>query len=281
MRHNGECLMRLPSAMARRRVEALSSEADLREIAIEPMTIGALSALSFAPKSDKPKATILYLHGGGYVLGSANSYRELLARIARSCKARVIAVDYRLAPEHPFPAALDDCHAAYRTMIDHGFDPGSLFVAGDSSGGALAVATLVAVRDGGGVLPRGAILLSPWVDLESAHPSIALNASFDWGDGHYLRHWSTQYLDGADARDPRASPLHADLAGLPRLLVQVGTAELLHDEVIAFADKARARGVDVDLRASPEMVHGWMLLNGVFAQAQDSVEAIADFVRAT
>ena len=211
-------------------------------------------------------------------MGSVEGYRELLARIAVTCGVRVLAIDYRLAPEHPFPAAVDDCHAAYRWVLESGVEPRRLLLAGDSAGGSLAVATLVAARDSGDALPRGALLISPWVDLESRRPSVASNSTFDWGDRGYLEHWSAQYLNGADPRDPRGSPLYADLAGLPPLLIQIGTAELLYDEVVAFAEKARAQGVEVTLQPWPEMVHGWAMLKDFFPQARRSVEAIARFV---
>lgn len=277
MRHNGEIMLGASPDAARRRIEALASPADRRNVTIESIAMGALRAQSFVPKGAVVDTTILYFHGGGFVLGSAESYRELLARLAVTCRMRVLAVDYRLAPEHAFPCALEDCHAAYRWALASGIEPGRLFVAGDSSGGGLAVATLVAARDSGDRLPRGAILVSPWVDLESSHGSVTTNATFDWGDREYLGHWSSMYLNGADARDPRASPLHAELAGLPPMLVQVGTAELLHDEVVAFAERARAAGVDVTLETWPEMVHGWSMLNDFFPQAQRAVEAIAAY----
>lgn len=281
LRHNGQLLMSASPPAARRRLEALAAAADRRMVTIEPLAMGTLRAQSFVPKDVVVELTILYFHGGGYVLGSAQSYRELLARIARTCGVRVLAIDYRLAPEHPFPAALDDCHAAYRWALANGSEPGRLLLAGDSSGGGLAVATLVAARDAGDVLPRGAILISPWVDLESSHPSVFASSTFDWGDRDYLRHWSAQYLNGADARDPRASPLYAELGGLPPLFIQVGTAELLYDEVVAFADKARAQGVDVTLEPWPEMAHGWAMLKDFFPQAQRSVEAIASYVQSS
>jgi acetyl esterase/lipase len=280
LRYNGERLMSLAPVDARRRVDALANPADRRKVDIEAITIGAIPAQWFKPKSATDDTTILYFHGGGYVLGSVDSYRELLARIAVTCGVRVLAIDYRLAPEHPYPAALDDCLAAYRWALSSGIAPKHLLLAGDSSGGALAVATLVAARDRGDVLPRGAILISPWVDLVSEQPSVVDNATFDWGDRHYLQHWSAQYLNGADPRDPGASPLYADLSKLPPLLVQIGTAELLYDEVVAFADKARAQGVEVTLQPYPNMAHGWELLKDFFPEAQRSVEAIAAFAAA-
>jgi acetyl esterase/lipase len=279
LRYNGERLMRASPIDARRRLEALARPADDRKVAIEPMTMGTIRARSFTPRGVQPDTTLLYFHGGGYVLGSAESYRELLARVASTCGARVLAIDYRLAPEHPFPAALDDCLAAYRWVLASGVDPKRLLVAGDSSGGALAVATLVAARDQGDVLPRGAILISPWVDLDAGHASVDDNAAFDWGDRRYLQHWSVQYLNGADPRDPRASPLYAELSGLPPLFIQVGTAELLRDEVVAFAEKARARGVEVTLQPWPNMTHGWAMLKDFFPEAQQSIEAIAHHLR--
>ncbi len=281
LRSNGQRLLASSPAAGRARLEALALPADRRKVTIEPVAIGALAGQWFTPKSGAtPETTLLYFHGGGYVLGSVESYRELLARVAVTCRVRVLAVDYRLAPEHPFPAAVDDCFAAYQWALAHGVDAERLFVAGDSSGGGLAIATLLAARDGGVTLPRGGVLLSPWVDLTSSEPSVMTNASFDWGDRAYLQHWTAQYLAGSDARDPRASPLYADLHGLPPLFVHVGTAELLHDEVRAFAERARAAGVDVTLREWPHMVHGWVMLNEFFPDARRTLDEIAAFVDA-
>ena len=199
LRYNGERLIRLSPEAGRRRIDALAEPADRRRVTIENLAMGTLRAQSFVPKGVEVAITILYFHGGGYVLGSVEGYRELLARIALTCGARVLAIDYRLAPEHPFPAAVEDCHAAYRWALENGVDPRQLLVAGDSAGGGLAVATLAAARDAGDALPRGAILISPWVDLESSRPSVRSNSAFDWGDRAYLQHWSLKYLNGATA----------------------------------------------------------------------------------
>ena len=274
LRYNGQRLMSLPPVAARQRLEALALPTNLRKVAIEAFTIGNTPARWFTRKGVTDETTLLYFHGGGYVMGSVESYRELLGRIALSCRVRVLAIDYRLAPEAPFPAALDDCLAAYRWALANGVEPSRLLVGGDSSGGGLAIATLVRARDEGDATPRGAVLISPWVDLEARRPSVAANSRFDWGDRDYLQHWLVQYLNGANARDPLASPLYADLAGLPPLFIQVGTAELLYDEVVAFADKARAEGVDVTLEPWPNMVHGWTMLDQFFPQAKEALESI-------
>ena len=199
------------------------------DVKCEPVTAGGVKAeWVTAPGADAGRA-VLYLHGGGYVIGSINTHRALAARISTAAKARVLVIDYRLAPEHPFPAAVEDSVAAYRWMLAQGLKPSRIAVAGDSAGGGLTVATLVAIRDAKLASPGAGVCLSPWIDLEGIGDSMKSKASVDpMVQKEALLEMAAHYLKGQNARSPLAAPLYADLAGLPPLLVQVGTAETLH-----------------------------------------------------
>ena len=201
---------------------------------------------------------LFYLHGGGYGGGSARSHAEMAARLARAAGASAVLPEYRLAPEHSFPAALDDALAAYRAVLEEaGGDGGRIVMGGDSAGGGLAVALCVALRDAEEPLPRALALLSPWLDLTCTSPSWDARFKDDPVLDHTLREAAERYLDGADSRDPHCSPLFADLSGLPQTLVLVGTHEILYDDAVSFAEMAAQAGVDVELEIGHEMVHVW------------------------
>lgn len=200
---------------------------------------------------------LLYLHGGGYGGGSAKSHSEMAARLARAAGMVAVLPNYRLAPEHTFPAALDDATAAYRALLEEVGDAERIAVAGDSAGGGLSVALCVALRDAGEPLPRALCLLSPWLDMTCTSPS--WDARFE-GDpilDHSLREVADRYLDGVDPRDPLCSPLFADLSGLPPILVLVGTHEILYDDSVSFAEAATDHGVEVELEIGHELIHVW------------------------
>jgi epsilon-lactone hydrolase len=201
---------------------------------------------------------ILYFHGGGYALGSSRAHAEMASWIARAAQSRVFVLDYRRAPEYRFPAALEDALLAYRSMVGAGADPRMITVAGDSAGGGLTIALLASLRDRGESLPSSAVCISPWVDLEMTGESIVSKASVDpllTREG--LQQFADWYLGGQDARHPLASPLHADLKGLPPLLIQVGTSEILLDDARRLAERAWAAGVRVTLSQYEDMPHVW------------------------
>jgi len=223
--------------------------------------------------------TILYLHGGGYVLGSIDTHRGLVARIAAATRARCLAIDYRLAPEHPFPAAVEDAQAAFRWLLARGVDPSRLVVAGDSAGGGLTLATLLALRDARSALPAAAVCLSPWTDLEGTGASATDPAVRDpmiAVDG--LRAMGRLYLGRADAKNPLAAPLHADYRGLPPLLIQVGTREVLLDDATRVAAKARAAGVDVTLERGEGLIHVWQFFGADVPESVAAIARIGEFV---
>ena len=279
-RRNGLLLMRLGPERARRHLEAIALPSTReRDVVRDPVDVDGLRGEWIRPReSTTETGVLLYFHGGGYVFGTLGMYRDFTARLALATRMRVLAVDCRQAPEHRFPAAVDDAVRAYRWLRASGVAAGRIVLGGDSSGGALAVSTLLVVRDASEALPAGAALISPWVDLEAASPSVDANALLDWGDRTYLLHWARLYLGEADPRAPLASPLHARLDGLPPLQIQIGGAELLRDEVTAFARAAEQSGVNVRLEVHDDMTHGWQMNPGVFPQSQVALQLIGEFV---
>lgn len=232
-----------------------------------------------APGCDNGRA-VLYLHGGGYAIGSLNTHRRLAYDISAASAAKVLVIDYRLAPEHPFPAAIDDAASAWRWLLQQGFATNRLAIAGDSAGGGLVIATLVNLRDKKLGLPACAVAISPWVDLEGLGNSITTRAAQDpmvQKDG--LLWMARMYLNGKDTRTPLAAPLHADLTGLPPVLVQVGTAETLLDDAIRIAEKMHAAGVDARLAIWPNMLHVFPLFAPVLSEGRDGCIEIGNFIR--
>jgi acetyl esterase/lipase len=224
---------------------------------------------------------VLYLHGGGYVLGSVNTHRELIARLSKAANARVLALNYRLAPEHPFPAPVEDATAAYRWLLSQGIKPNRVAVAGDSAGGGLTIATLVSIRDANLPSPAAGVCLSPWVDMEGLGETMTTRAQADpMVQKQGLVGMAQLYLGGKDPRSPLAAPLYADLKGLPPLFIQVGDAETLLDDSNRIAEKAKAAGVKVDLEVWPEMVHVWHMFASVLPEGQQAIEKIGKFVQA-
>jgi monoterpene epsilon-lactone hydrolase len=233
-----------------------------------------------APGVDTDRV-LLFLHGGGYELGSLRSDGELAARLGRASGMRVLFPEYRLAPEHPFPAAIDDVLAAWRWLrTDQNLSAGSLAVAGDSAGGGLTVALLVATRDTAEALPAAAVPMSPTVDLTSSGASMTERVDQDpISTPALLASFASDYLAGADPKTPLASPLFASLAGLPPLLVQVGTADLLLSDSERLAAAATAAGVDVTLEVGEGLPHVYQLLRGT-PEAAEATERIGKFLRA-
>lgn len=224
---------------------------------------------------------ILFLHGGGYVSGSIASHRHLVAEAGRAAGARTLALDYRRAPEHPFPAAVDDAMAGYRFLLSTGVAPSRICIAGDSAGGGITLAALVTIRDAGLKLPGCAWCISPWIDLEAIGASMTSKAAVDpMIQRDYLREIAGMYLNGADPRSPLAAPLYAELAGLPPMLIQVGTAETLLDDAVRLAERAAAADVRVTLEAWPEMIHVWHLFHPQLSEGRRAITAAGNFIRA-
>jgi epsilon-lactone hydrolase len=239
---------------------------------------GGVTADRITMPGSHPNRNVLYLHGGAYAIGSPSCYRHFTWRLAAATRASVLAVDYRLAPEHPFPAALDDALAAYRWLLAGGAAPRHLAIVGDSAGGGLALAMMLKLRDDGSELPAAAIALSPWTDLALTGASLARNAKADpMLDVESVPGLAQNYLAGADPRIPYASPLYGDPSGLPATLIQVGSDEILHDDSVRMADKMRAVGCRVELEIWPRMPHVWHLFAPVLPEARQAIGRIAAF----
>jgi acetyl esterase/lipase len=230
---------------------------------------------------DKPSGTtILYLHGGGYYFCSPATHRGLAFPLERRSGARTFSLDYRLAPENPFPAALDDALAAYRKLVADGTPPASIVIAGDSAGGGLALATLLALRDAGDPLPAGAAVFAPWTDLAATGASMTTNDGRDpMFYGKAFAPAGELYVGDADVRNPYVSPLYGRFDGLPPLLIQVGDTEVLLDDSTRVAEKARAAGVSVELEIWPKMPHVFQILAPFVPEANRALERAAGFVR--
>lgn len=251
-----------------------------RDIVVTPVDAGGVRAEWSVSTDAAADRAVLYLHGGGYVIGSLASHRHLVAEIGRAAGARALALDYRLAPEHPFPAAVEDALAGYRFLLAQGFAPERIALAGDSAGGGLVVATLVAIRDAGLRQPGGGYCLSPWVDLEGIGASMTTNAARDpIVQLEPLLEMSAHYLHGADPRSPLAAPLHADLHGIAPLFIQVGAAETLLDDATRLAGAAGAADVAVSLECWPEMIHVWPLFHPDLAAGRRAIAAGGAFLR--
>lgn len=249
------------------------------DVKCEPVDAGGVKAEWIVPPGAADDRVILYLHGGGYVMGSINTHRAMVARIARASKARALALDYRLAPENPFPAAVDDATAAYRWLLAQGYKPGKIAVSGDSAGGGLTLATLLALRDAGTPLPACAAPISAWSDMEGTGASVKTRAAVDPMVGSAtLLPMAQLYVGKQDPKNPLASPLHGDYKGLPPLLLQVGDAEVLLDDSTRVAEKAKGAGVKVELEVWPEMMHVWHIFAKILPEGQQAIDKIGQFV---
>ena len=223
---------------------------------------------------------IIYYHGGAYATCSPTTHQDLISRLSRASGAAALGVDYRLAPEHPFPAAVDDSIAAYNWALGHGFEASNIVLAGDSAGGGLVLSVLLAARDTGAPLPAAGVCFSPWVDLECTGESMAANDHLDdFIKYSGLSARAQSYLGGADAKHPWASALYADLTGLPPLLVHVGSAETLLDDSTRLVEVAQKAGEDVTLKIWEDMVHVWQAFASILPEGQQSIEESGAFIR--
>jgi acetyl esterase/lipase len=245
---------------------------------IERVDAGGVPGEIVTTRASRPDRHLLYLHGGAYMFGSPRLYRHFTWRMADAARARVLFADYRLAPEHPFPAALDDAVAAWRWLLDSGARPAASAFAGDSAGGGLVLAAMLKARDMGLPLPAAAAVMSPWTDLALTGPSLRSNAASDpMLVADDVPRFAAAYLAGADPRNPYASPLYGDPRGLPPILMQAGGDEILRDDAVRMAEAMRAVGCDVDLQVWPQMPHTWQLLASVLPEAREAIGEIARF----
>jgi monoterpene epsilon-lactone hydrolase len=249
------------------------------DVKLEPVDANGVKAeWSSTPAADASRA-ILYLHGGGYVIGSIASHRHLAAELGRAAGVRTLALDYRLAPEAPFPAAVDDALAGYRFLLDSGIKPSSIAIAGDSAGGGLTLATLLAARDAGLPQPACGFCISPWTDLELTGATMITKADDPMVEAHSAGRMAADYLGKTHPHTPLASPLHADFTGIAPLLIHVGSAEALLDDSIRVAGVAGAADVPVRLEVWPEMLHVWHFFHPILADARKAIAGAGAFIR--
>ncbi len=242
--------------------------------------VGGVGAIVATPSKVPVERHILYFHGGGYVIGSPRSHIAMAARLAVHAHASISVIDYRLAPEHPYPACVDDCVAAYRSVVKE-WDPASVVIAGDSAGGGATLSTLCALRDAGDPLPAAGYLISPWTDLTASGETTTSKASVDpMLQLSMLNPFAERYAGGRPLDDPGISPLFADLSGLPPLLVQVGSDEILLSDSTRLVEKARASGVNVDLDVRDGMWHVYQAFAGMMPEATAALIEAASFIRA-
>ena len=250
------------------------------DITVEQMTVAGRSAEWLRAPNANTQHVLLYLHGGGYVMGSPNTHRSLAGELSRAARARVFLPDYRLAPEAPFPAAVDDAVAAVLWLYGQGVSPACLAVAGDSAGAGLTAATLIALRDRQLPLPRAAVCISPWSDLNCSNASYQTRAAADpmiTTDDITLM--AGAYLHGADPKSPLASPNRGDLTGLPPMLIHVGRDEVLLDDAIVLHEAARSVGVDSTLEIWDDMIHVWHAFHPMLPEGRQGITRVGAYLR--
>jgi monoterpene epsilon-lactone hydrolase len=251
------------------------------DIHVEPAVAGGVPGEWVTAPGSRGDRVVLYLHGGGYVAGSPATHRALTAALSRSARARVLALDYRLAPEHPFPAALDDACAAHEWLTGQGLSARQIAIGGDSAGGGLSTATMIRLRDEGKQLPGAAFLLSPWTDLAATGESVRTKAALDpMLVGDIAAYGSFYVGPGGDPFHPLISPLHAELQGLPPLLIQVGTHEVLLDDSVRLATRVREAQGRVELEVWDGMIHVFQAFPGFLPEARRAIDRIGEFLRA-
>lgn len=272
---------RTPTGLQRAWIRAVTATTlKARGTRIEAFTLGGVAGERVLPRDAGGDRAVLYLHGGGYVFGSAATHRAITTHLAAASGATVYAPNYRLAPEHACPAAVDDCLAAYRGLLASGVAAGRIVIAGDSAGGGLALATALAARAASVALPGGLILVSPWVDASLQGETIDSNAARDpMLHRSFMEKGARLYLNGLEAVDLQASPLFADLAGLPPMCIQVGSDEVLLADAERLAERAQAAGVQVDLTVYNGLWHDFHLHAGLLPEATTAINALGAFAR--
>lgn len=248
-------------------------------VSARSLAANGVPGLWLEPLGSDTQRTILYLHGGGYVICSTDTHRGLAGRVAQASRSRLLLIDYRLAPEHPFPAALEDSLAAYHWLLNQGLPPEKLAIGGDSAGGGLTLATTLALRQAGEPLPAALFLISPWVDLTFSGDSVRTRAERDPLLAIRDDTLSRSYAGQKELKDPLISPLFADLRGLPPLYIQVGTEEILFDDSTRLEARALQAGLDVRLEPWEGMWHVFQAYAPYIPESQQAIDRIGEFVR--
>lgn len=250
------------------------------DVDVKTVDAGGVPCELHTPPGADTQRIIMYVHGGGYVIGSLNSHRAVVAELARAAGCQALAVDYRLAPEHVYPAAVDDSICAYLWLLSNGYAADKIVIAGDSAGGGLTVGILLALREGKHAMPAAGVCISPWIDLEATGESYQSRKDIDPMVSYDLiAPMGKVYIGDGDIKSPTASPIHADLTGLPPLLIQVGSAETLFSDADTLAKNAKAAGVEATFEEWPNMIHVWHLFFQQLADGRKAISRIGEFVK--
>ncbi|WP_066305010.1 alpha/beta hydrolase [Bacillus sp. FJAT-29814] len=263
---------------ARQGLEALSAFTPVApDVKVEKVTVEGIPAEWLTAPNAKEDRVFLYLHGGAYIMGSCNTHRFLASKLSRSTATRVLLPEYRLAPENPYPSAVEDALIAYRWLVNSGVSPKNIVIGGDSAGGGLALSTLLSLKEAGDQLPALAVLLSPWTDLAGTGESMETRKDADpWLKPEASRATPVLYIRDLDPCYPHVSPIYADLSGLPPMLVHVGNDEILLDDSVRLVDRSRAAGVEASLKIWEDMWHVFQTFN--IPEGQKSIDEIGEFV---
>jgi len=249
------------------------------DVISEPLSISGISAEWLRPPIAANDAVILYLHGGGYVKGSINTHRGMVARISKASQTNAVIIDYRLAPEHPFPAALEDSTAAYTWLLSEGIPANRIVIAGDSAGGGLSMATLLKLKELKEPMPAAVACISPWLDLEGTGESFKSKADLDpICNGDSLLKSAAVYLGDENPQAPLVSPIYGNLQGLPPILIHVGTSEILLDDSKRLAERAKKDGVEVVLEIWEEMIHSWHFFAFMLPEGRKAIAGLGNFI---
>jgi monoterpene epsilon-lactone hydrolase len=273
----------LPLEIRRQRIDAAARRSIRvpRDVCLKTVSANGVPSDWLEPDNAVPGRAILYLHGGAYVICSPTTHRGLAGHVAQASQARLLLIDYRLAPEHPFPAALEDALASYHWLLEKGYTPDHIAIGGDSAGGGLTLATALSLRDNIETIPAGLFLLSPWTDLTFSGESIRSRADRDPLLHENTADWLVdQYANGYPLTHPYISPLFAELHGLPPTYIQVGTEEILFDDSIRLEQKARLAGVDTSMDIWPGMWHVFQGFAPYVPESQQAIGKIGEFIRA-
>jgi len=277
---------KLPISVQRKKMDKIQGLALMPlGIDMESVSVVNMDGLWITPKKldiqsnqSKNNRVILYLHGGGYNIGSIKSHKEMAARLAKSANAKVLLIDYRMAPEHPYPAAVDDAKLAYQWLLENGYSAKDICIAGDSAGGGLTLAAAIALRDGGAELPACLCVFSPWTDVAMTGETMNDSTYDPMLNISWIQQMADGYSQGSDVRSPTMSPLYDSYKGLPPILIHVGSDELLLSDSTRFAEQAKAAGVDVTLEVWADMWHVWHLHAGFMPESKQAMVAAGSFI---
>ncbi|MHC1780206.1 MAG: alpha/beta hydrolase [Bacteroidales bacterium] len=248
-------------------------------VSVEKVSAAGINAEWITPENPQDEKVLLYIHGGGFISGSCLTHRMHVAKFAVECRLKSLVFDYRVAPEHPFPAALDDCVMVYKWLLNEGYKPENIIVGGESAGASLTLTLLLALKDEGIALPKAAFSISPITDLSCSAKSFEYNAKNDVAPMGSWSVWTNYYIAGNDTRNPLLSPLFGNYEGIPPLYICVGTYEIHLEDCINVAKVARDYGVDVTLRKWEGMIHAFPLLTPLFPEAKQAFLEVCDFIK--